>query len=347
MVPNRTATTTSHTVVAIRTPSTFQEWLKEQGKDNWGYDIELLKKPHIRDIWCSPQSKDYPKEIKEDYKNDNGERFDKLTIDVLKGFCFGNIPKFEFLATTPYHRSLAVKITCTLLGIDHDPKHEYFNYVWDKHRTDYDSKTLATSLEKDYIGRCLLGMHFEGGHTVWKQLIPLNLSNLSVQRMKEAGINVVAHDTQVWTLQRRALIIRKLNPNLQRLLKIYMTSTRDLSASITRLLVPYLILIANKKDYQHLCAMKVFDEKIIMWEDIERIAIIPMLLDPYIVDTLHEISNAIKYDNDKIESNRALLLNRIAIAVAVLSLLTSITSIWAAYQTQRQADAAWATISHT
>jgi hypothetical protein len=349
MVKSRTATSSSHTIVAVQTQITFQEWLKQLGKESYGYHIDLLDKRNVRNIWSSPQSKHYIKLIYDQYMDE--EMLDNLTIDVLKGFCFGDIPKFEYsiTANATRQRILAAKITCTLLKMDPDPENEYFDYPWDTKRAKPDAlaENLSSELREDYIGRCLLGMHYESGPAAWRRLIPLKLSNLSVQRMKDAGIELIADDTQRWTLRRRSLIIRRFNPNLQRLLKIYMTNKRDLSASILQLLVPYLILIANKKDYQRLCSLKVFDETILTWEDIDRIAIMPMLMDANLLDSLHEISNAIKYHSDHLESNKTLWLYRFTIMVAVLSLLTTTTSFWAAYQTQRQADAAWAAITHT
>lgn len=340
MVKTRTATSGSHTVVAVQTQITFQEWLKQLGKESWGYHIDLLDKPDIKKIWSSPQSKDYIKLIKdndEDFEVDifEGEIFEEevkqLTIDVLKGFCLGDIPKFSYFNGASRQGFLARKITGTLLKIDLNPEHMNF----------------SPKLRGDHIGRCLLGMHYESSPAAWKDLIPLNLSNLSVRRMKDAHIKLFADDTQRWKLQRRSLIVRRFNPNLQRLLKIYMTNNRNLSESTLLLLVPYLILIANKKDYQKLCSLKVFDENILKWEDIDRIAIMPMLMDAYLIDSLHEISNAIKYHSDNLESKMTWRLYSITIMVAVLSLLTTITSFWAAYQTQRQADAAWATVPHS
>ncbi|KAI9289085.1 hypothetical protein BC943DRAFT_377312 [Umbelopsis sp. AD052] len=348
MVNHKTATTKSYTAVSVGTP-TFQEWLTEHGKQSWGYDIALLKNPHLSDLWSSTsQVSDYINLSILGFDNLNDKAIDRLVINVLKSFYVGKTVKFvSDIDEDDRNKLIAAKITCRLLELDYDPKNWIFRYNWKTGRKKYEGEHIDVVLREDFIGRCILGLHFGGNELTWKRLVPLEISNLSLGRMKEADIKVFAHDTEVWTLQRRSLIIRKLNPNLQRLLKIHMTDNKNLSECFFYLLVPYLVLIANKKDYQMFCKLKVFDKNIISWKDIERIAITPLLFDPSIVDSLHEISNAIKYHHDNKESNKTIWLYRISIAVAVLSFLTSITSIWAAYQTQRQADAAWATISKT
>ena len=137
-------------------------------------------------------------------------------------------------------------------------------------------------------------MHYEGPFDdFWDQLSPVQLANVSVQRMENAQITIIPHDTQLWTFHRRALIIRKFHANLQRLIKIHITNNRKPSPSIMQLLVPYLILMANEKDFDLLCDKHVFDSNIIQYKDLSSIPIMSMLLNQYVINSLKEISNAL------------------------------------------------------
>lgn len=239
---------------------------------------------------------------------------------------------------------------CNLLDILHDGAENDFANFDDLRRNngkvnDQALLNMLDGLMQQGMGRFLLGMHYLGpGIYQWEKLTPLHVSNLSVKSINEVGLKIISHDTQKWRLQRGVLILRKFLINEQWLIKLYITDNSVLQTSISQLLTPYLLLLKDKDDYKLLCNLEIFDKNILTWDDISTIGLFPIYMEYNVAQSLVSISNIIKDHGEKHEYLKARWVYFATFLVAALMAISCAASIWAAYQTQRQADAAWAAL---
>jgi hypothetical protein len=272
------------------------------------------------------------------------EYSDNLTILALARICKGDFNSGIF------SEKIAQRVMCNLLDIRYDSAKDYFGKFRDLrgYASIPNDKLLSdvlTTLDRQTLGRFLLYMHYQGpGIYGWEKLSPLQVSNLSVKSIKEVGLNIISHDSQKWSLQRGVLILRKFLDNEQWLIKLCITNNSALPISVLQLLTPYLLLLKDEGDYYMLCEYKIFNREILQWEDISTIGLFPIHMEYTVAQSLVSISNLIKDHDEKHEYLKARWVYFATFLVAALTAISCVASIWAAYQTQRQADAAWAAL---
>ncbi|KAI8061139.1 hypothetical protein BC940DRAFT_310639 [Gongronella butleri] len=172
-------------------------------------------------------------------------------------------------------------------------------------------------------------------------------SKLSATRLESIAIAIKGDDKKKWALTRGTLTVRRLHPEVQKLIKLYFVPGGTLHVGMQQLLIPYLALISSKKDFKYMCDQRIFDPSILSYGDIADMVIAPRItLNDHVAETLKSLSNAIEQHERFVVESREHMLLKISVCIGIFTLLNLGSSFWSAFATQSQASAAWYGIQH-